>query len=77
MVVGWVPIALKGLLHLPGDVAGLDYTTATSIHVETESPLTIHVDGDEHGGVVWLEASIERHALRVHVPIDGGRQRTP
>ncbi len=77
MVVGWVPIALKGLLHWPGDVAGLDYTSVTSVRVETESPLTIHVDGDEHGGVVWLEARIESRVLRVQVPTDGGPRRTP
>jgi diacylglycerol kinase family enzyme len=65
-VVGWVPIALKGLLHWPGHVPGLDYTTARSIRVETETPLTIHCDGDEHSGVVWLEAWIERGVLRVH-----------
>lgn len=67
-VVGWVPIALKGLLHWRGDVPGLDYSTATSVRVETESPLTIHVDGDEHSGVAWLEAWIEPRVLRVHTP---------
>ncbi|HKX66892.1 MAG TPA: diacylglycerol kinase family protein [Intrasporangium sp.] len=72
-VVGWVPIALKGLLHWPRDVAGLGYRTATSVRVDTEAPLTIHVDGDEHSGVVWLEAMIESRVLRVHVPTNGGR----
>jgi diacylglycerol kinase family enzyme len=76
-VVGWVPIALKGLLHWRRHVPGLAYTTVTSVRVDTESPLTIHVDGDEHGGVVWLEATIESQVLRVHVPTDGGRRRTP
>ena len=66
-VVGWVPIALKGLLHWRGDVAGLDYATARTVRVETETPLTIHVDGDEHGGVVWFEASIEPRVLRIQL----------
>lgn len=67
-VVGWVPIALKGLLHWPGHVPGLDYTEAKLVRIETRSPLTIHVDGDEHSGVSWLEATIEHRALRVHRP---------
>ncbi|WP_353353722.1 diacylglycerol kinase family protein [Intrasporangium sp. DVR] len=65
-VVGWVPIALKGLLHWPGHVPGLDYSTARSVRVETDVPLTIHVDGDEHAGVVWLEGTVEPRVLRVH-----------
>ncbi|WP_199921562.1 diacylglycerol/lipid kinase family protein [Intrasporangium calvum] len=67
-VVGWVPIALKGLLHWPGHVTGLDYTEAKAVRIETRSPLTIHVDGDEHAGVVWLEATIETGVLRVRLP---------
>ncbi|MDC5697096.1 diacylglycerol kinase family protein [Intrasporangium calvum] len=70
-VVGWVPIALKGLLHWPGRVPGLDYATARSVRVETEVPLTIHVDGDEHAGVVWLEATVEPGVLRVHLQPHG------
>ena len=66
-VVGWVPIALKGLLHWRRDVPGLDYATARTVRVETETPLTIHVDGDEHGGVVWFEASIEPRVLRIQL----------
>lgn len=69
-VLGWVPIALKGLLRWRRDVPGLAYATATSVRVETQTPLTIHVDGDEHGGVTWLEASIDTAALRVRAPRD-------
>jgi len=69
-ILGWVPIALKGLLRWRRDVPGLAYATATSVRVETQTPLTIHVDGDEHGGVTWLEASIDKAALRVRAPLD-------
>ncbi|MDV3221835.1 diacylglycerol/lipid kinase family protein, partial [Intrasporangium sp.] len=71
-VVGWVPIALKGLLHWRGDVPGLEYTVATSVRVDPEAPLTIHVDGDEYSGVAWLEAWIEPRVLRVHTRREGG-----
>lgn len=67
-LVGWIPIALKGLVHWPGHVPGLDYATADCVRVETPDPVTIHVDGDEHPGVVWLEARIDPKALRVHLP---------
>lgn len=67
-VLSWAPIALKGLLHWPGDVPGLEYATARTVRVESRTPLTIHVDGDEHGGVVWLEARVEPGALRVRLP---------
>jgi diacylglycerol kinase family enzyme len=66
--LGWVPIALKGLLHWRRDVPGLDYATARAVRVETETPLTIHVDGDEHGGVVWFEATIDPGVLCVSLP---------
>jgi diacylglycerol kinase family enzyme len=69
--IGWVPIALKGLLHWTRDVPGLDFVTAQTVRVETATPLTIHVDGDEHGGVVWLEAWIDAGVLRVQLPHDG------
>ncbi|MDN5796092.1 MAG: hypothetical protein L0H79_10125 [Intrasporangium sp.] len=67
-VVGWVPIALKGLVHWKGDVPGLEYRTARLVRVETQEPVTIHVDGDEHPGVEWLEARIEPQALHIHLP---------
>jgi diacylglycerol kinase family enzyme len=67
-LIGWVPIALKGLLRWPGHVPGLAYSVARSVQVETEAPLTIHLDGDEHVGVVWLEATIDPGALRVQLP---------
>ncbi|WP_347353094.1 diacylglycerol kinase family protein [Intrasporangium sp.] len=67
-VVGWVPIALKGLVHWSGDVPGLEYHAARLVRVETEDPVTVHVDGDEHPGVDWLEARIEPGVLHVHLP---------
>lgn len=67
-LVGWVPIALKGLLRWRHDVPGLAYATARSVRAETDEPVTIHVDGDEHAGVVWLEARIEPRALRINLP---------
>ncbi len=75
--IGWVPIALKGLLHWHRDVPGLDYSTARAVRVETQTPLTIHVDGDEHSGVVWLEAWIEARVLRVNLTSEGGDGREP
>ncbi len=66
--VGWVPIAFKGLVRWRGDVPGLTYSSARCVRVETQEPVTIHVDGDEHPGVVWLEARIEPKALHIHVP---------
>lgn len=65
--VGWVPIALKGLLRWRHDVPGLAYARAGAVRVETEDPVTIHVDGDEHPGVVWLETHIEPRALRLNL----------
>jgi diacylglycerol kinase family enzyme len=67
-LIGWVPIAVKGLLRWPGHVPGLDYAVGRSVRVETEAPLTIHVDGDEHPGVAWFEATIDPGALRVQLP---------
>ncbi|MGN6753163.1 MAG: diacylglycerol/lipid kinase family protein [Intrasporangium sp.] len=67
-LVGWVPIALKGLLRWHWDVPGLQQSTARSVRVESDLPLTIHVDGDEHAGVVWLEARIEPSAVRIKLP---------
>jgi diacylglycerol kinase family enzyme len=66
-LVGWVPIALKGLLRWQHDVPGLQQSTARTVRVESDLPLTIHVDGDEHAGVVWLEARIEPRALRINL----------
>lgn len=67
-LVGWLPIAVKGLFRWPGQVPGLDYTVARSVRVDTEAPLTIHVDGDEHVDVVWFEATIDPGSLRVQLP---------
>jgi diacylglycerol kinase family enzyme len=67
-LVGWVPIALKGLLRWHRDVPGLQQSTARSVRVEVDQPVTIHVDGDEHAGVVWFEARIEPSAVRINLP---------
>lgn len=63
----WVPIVLKGVLHRPGSVPGLDYEAATRVRVSAGAPLTAQLDGDPHPDVLALDVRVEPGALRVAV----------
>lgn len=69
-VAGWGPIAAKGALRLQRAVPGLTQESARSVVVVPLSgaPLTIQLDGDAHGGVTRLEATVRPRSLRVHAP---------
>lgn len=67
----WVPIGLKGLLHLNGDIDGLAYQRVSKVLIQPSVPMPLQLDGDLYDQVVAVRATVQRHAMTMRVlPMD-------
>ncbi|WP_194291483.1 diacylglycerol/lipid kinase family protein [Cumulibacter manganitolerans] len=67
--VEWLPIGVKGLLHLRSGVRGLRHTLSPGVLVEPVRPLPVQLDGDVFCGVTRLDVQVDHRALQVRVPL--------
>lgn len=67
-VLHWAPIALKGLLGLRRQVAGLSYRQGQGLRIFSQDPVTIQIDGDPHPDVLEIDATILPQQLLVRSP---------
>ncbi len=67
----WLPVAAKGVLHLPGDVPGLRHEQVRALEVSTDRPLPVQLDGDVVDEVRALRVVVLPRVLTVRVPLRG------
>ncbi|WP_166741645.1 diacylglycerol/lipid kinase family protein [Cumulibacter soli] len=66
--VQWVPIGVKGLLHLRARTPGLRHAFAPQVTIEPSEPQPVQVDGDVITGVRRLDVGVDHRAVVVRVP---------
>ncbi|WP_068260081.1 diacylglycerol/lipid kinase family protein [Janibacter limosus] len=64
----WIGVAAKGVLRLPGDVAGLSTRASRELEIVSEEPLHVQLDGDVVGPARRLHVRCLQHALLVRSP---------
>lgn len=66
--LGWLPVAAKGLLAFPQDVAGLRYEKAERLRIRPHRPMPFQLDGEVFGPVDEVDITIRHRVLTVRVP---------
>lgn len=61
----WIGVAAKGVLRLPGDVAGLSTRASRELEVTSAQPLHVQLDGDVLGTAHRLRVRCVQHAFTV------------
>lgn len=64
----WLPIGVKGLLHLRAEPPGLRHAISPAVTIEPDEPSPVQVDGDVITGVSRLRVTLDHRALAVRVP---------
>ena len=64
----WLPIGVKGLLHLRATTPGLRHAFSPAVCIEPNEPQPVQVDGDVITGVTRLEVGIDHRAVVVRIP---------
>lgn len=64
----WLPIGVKGLLHLRAEPPGLRHAISPAVTIEPDEPSPVQVDGDVITDVTRLRVGLDHRALVVRVP---------
>ncbi len=66
--LGWLPVAAKGILAFPQQVAGLRYEQAERLRIRPGKPMPFQLDGEVFGPVDEVAITIRHRVLSVRVP---------